>query len=178
MAKVKNNKFTQGLSGKFGKLLVFRQMKDGRTILASAPDFSHRVLSEEQLTHQNRFQQAAAYARWASKTNPLYAGLAAGTPKNAYNLALSDWFHPPVIHEVLQSAGRIRVNATDNVQVAKVRITILNEKGETLEQGEAASAIDDAWWEFETGASTEGKVMIEAFDLAGNCTKHEAYLRM
>ena len=170
MAKVIDNKFTMGLSGKFGNL-VFRQMKDGRTILASAPDFSNRKFSNEQHTHQSRFQQAATYARLASKTNPLYATLAAGTPKNAYNLALSDWFHAPVIHEVSRLAGCIRVHATDNVQVANVRITIVDGQGQTLEQGEAACA-SDGWWEFET-ATHEGKVIVEAFDLAGNCTKHE-----
>ena len=43
-----------------------------------------------------------------------------------------------------QLAGRIRVNVTDNVPVAKVLVEILNE------QGEAASTINDPWWEFET----------------------------
>jgi hypothetical protein len=55
--------------------------------------------------------------------------------------------------------------------VAKVLITILNEQGQALEYGEAAQ-VNNASWEFEH--STEGKVIVEAFDLAGNCTKHEA----
>jgi hypothetical protein len=75
---------------------------------------------------------------------------------------------------VSRQAGRIRVNATDNVQAAKVRITIFNEQGQTLEQDEAAQ-VNESWWELETSTSTEGKVIVEAFDLAGNCTKHEAY---
>jgi hypothetical protein len=57
--------------------------------------------------------------------------------------------------------------------VAKVRITILDEQGQRLEQGEAVQ-VNDAWWELETAAPTEGKVTVEAFDLAGNSTKHEA----
>jgi len=60
------------------------------------------------------------------------------------------------------------------VQVAKVLVTILNEQGETLAQGEAVSAMNDAWWEYEITVQTAGKVIVEAFDLAGNCTKHEA----
>jgi hypothetical protein len=75
---------------------------------------------------------------------------------------------------VSRQAGRIRVNATDNVQAAKVRITIFNEQGQTLEQDEAAQ-VNESWWELETSTSTEGKDIVEAFDLAGNCTKHEAY---
>jgi hypothetical protein len=115
MAKVKDNIITEGASGKLGKLLVFRHMKDGRTIIATRPNYTNHKWTADQRTHHSRFQEAAAYARLASKTNPLYTELAQGTSKNAYNLALSDWFHPPVIHEVQQQAGRIRVNATDNV---------------------------------------------------------------
>lgn len=162
-----------GLSGKLGKQLSIRHMRDGRTFVLTRPDFSNRVFSEEQLTHQSRFQQATAFARVASKTNPLYAELARGTAKNAYNLALSDWFHPPVIHAVTRQAGRIQVNATDNVQVAKVCLTIMDGQGQRLEHGESAQ-INGAWWEFETAATTEGQVIVEAYDSAGNCTKHEA----
>ena len=172
MAKVKNNTLTEGLSGKIGNQLVFRHLRDGRTVVVSRPDFSNRVFSKEQLTHQSRFQQAVAYAKVAAKTNPIYAELAQQTLKPAYNIALSDWFHPPVIHEVTRQAGRIRVNATDNVQVAKVLITVFNEQSQVLEQGEAAQ-VNESWWELETAAPTEGKVIVEAFDLASNCTKHK-----
>jgi hypothetical protein len=172
MAQVKDNPITEGFSGKFGRRLVFRHMKDGRTIVATRPDYTDHKWTPDQRVHHNRFQQAAAYARAASRTIPLYAELARGTPKNAYNLALSDWFHPPVIHEVTRQGENIRVNATDNVQVARVRIKIMSEEGQTLEQCEAASAINDDWWEFQT--STDGKLIVEAFDLAGNITKREA----
>lgn len=173
MAKVKDNPVTEGVSGKLGRNLVFRHMKDGRTIVATRPNYSNHKWTKDQGAHHSRFQQAAAYARVAARTNPLYSKLAEGTAKNSYNIALSDWFHAPVIHEVSQQGDRIRVNATDNVQVANVRITVLNGQGQTLEQGEAIH-VNDPWWEFEIAASAEGKVIVEAFDLAGNCTKHEA----
>jgi hypothetical protein len=172
MAKVKRNKFTVGISGKIGDL-VFRQRKDGTTVVAAAPDFSDRVLSEEQVAHNNRFKQASAYASEAAKTNPMYAELAAGTSKNAYNVALSDWFHAPVIHEVKRQAKRIRVNATDNVFVAKVLITLSDPQGQILEQGEAVCT-RSPWWEYKTSAPTEAKISVEAFDLAGNLTRQEA----
>ena len=171
MAKIVDNPITEGFSGKFGNRLVFRHMRDGRTIVVSRPDFSNRVFSQEQLTHQSRFQQAAAYARVAAKTHPVYAERARRTGKPAYNIALSDWFHPPVIHEVSRGEGCIHVKASDNVQVTKVRVTILDEEGQTLEQGQATSPYGD-FWEYAT--STEGNIIVEAFDLAGNCTKHEA----
>jgi hypothetical protein len=42
-----------------------------------------------------------------------------------------------------------------------------------LHQDKAAQ-LNDTWWEFETSAPIETKVIVEAFDLAGNCTRHEA----
>jgi hypothetical protein len=58
--KGKNNLFTEGLSGKIDKRLVFRQMRDGSTVLCTVPDFSNRVFSEGQLTYQSRFKKASA----------------------------------------------------------------------------------------------------------------------
>jgi hypothetical protein len=170
MAKIKHNILTEGISGMVGDKLVFRQVRDGRTIVCARPDFSHRVWSEEQLTHHSRFQQAAAYARVASKTIPLYAELARGTAKNAYNIALSDWFNLPVIHSVERQDGRIHVEATDNVLVDRVLVTILSQEGKTLEQGQAAR-LDGSWWEYVT--ATEGRVKVEAWDMAGNVTRQE-----
>ena len=173
MAKVKTNDIIAGLRGKLGKQLVIRHMRDGRTIVLTRPDFTDRVFSEGQLTHQSRFQQAAAYASMASKTNPLYAQLAAGTSKNAYNLAVSDWFNPPVIYQVRREDGCMRVNASDNVLVTKVIVTIADEQGQTLEQGEA-TLINNAVWEYTVSALAKANILIEAFDLAGNVTRQEA----
>jgi len=170
MAKVKNNLLTEGLSGKINKRLVFRQMRNGTTVLCTAPDFSDRVFSEKQLATQNRFRRASAYAKVAAKTQPLYAELAQRSHQPAYNLALSDWFRAPVIHEVTRLADRVRVRASDNVLVTKVLVTFLDEQGQILEQGEAA-LIKDAWWEYASG--TQGNVTAEAWDLAGNATKYE-----
>jgi hypothetical protein len=172
MAKVKHNKFTMGLSGKFGNL-VFRQTKDGRTIVAAAPDFSNRAFSKEQLTSQNRFKQAVAYARVAAKSQPIYTERTRKTSSNAYNLALSDWFNPPIIHEVSRGDGCIRVVATDNVQVTQVLITISDAEGRTIEQGQARMMYETQW-EYATSAPTQASVTVEAFDLAGNITRQEA----
>src|SRR5438046_1658457 len=100
MAKIRSNQITRGLSGSLGRDLLFRQLPDGRTILCVKPDFSRRVFSAGQTDHQQRFREAAAYARDAARSEPVYARLAAGTFKTAYNIALSDWFHPPVVHAI------------------------------------------------------------------------------
>ena len=167
MAKIKKNAIMQGLSGSVGGL-VFRQMSDGSIRVSAKPDFSHRKFSQGQKDHQSRFKQAVAYAREAAKTQPIYAELAQGTTKNAYNWALSDWFNPPVIHRIERIESRIRVDARDNVLVTRVRVTIVNADGEVLESGDA-SQVDTDWWEYPV--STEGIIEAVAWDMAGNKTK-------
>jgi hypothetical protein len=164
MAKVSKNLAMEGLSGGLGNLVV-RHMRDGSTWVCSRPDFSRRVFSQGQKDHQSRFKLAAAYAREAAKTQPIYAELAKGTTKSAYNWALSDWFNPPVIHRIERKDGMIRVLASDNVMVAKVRVKILDTDGKTLEEGVAAQA-NPEWWEY--GSTVDGTVEAIAWDLAGN----------
>ena len=118
MARVHNNIFVRGLSGKLAGQFVLRTLRDGRTVVCKIPDFSNRKLSKDQKQHHKRFQAASAYAKSASRSNPIYAQLAAGTMKNAYNVALGDWFHPPVIHAVERKDKLIRVEASDDVMVA------------------------------------------------------------
>lgn len=170
MAKVKDNPITAGLSGKLGKRLFFRHMRNGVTVLCIVPDFSNRVFSTGQLTHQSRFQQASAYAKVAAKTQPIYAELAQQTQQPAYNIALSDWFHPPVIHSIRRQHNRILAHITDNVLVAQVIVMILNDQGETLEQGQATPSHENEW---EYSPTANGKIVVEAKDLAGNTTFRE-----
>ena len=174
MAKVEKNPLVRGISGSVGNM-VFRQMPHGETWISATPDFSRRKFSQKQKSHQSRFREAAAYAREAAKTQPIYAQLAAGTIQSPYNWALSDWFNPPVIHRIERKAGLIRVQASDNVRVAQVRVAILDAQGETLEQGQAAQAegpsTGSGWWEYVS--SKDGKVVAEAWDLAGNVARGE-----
>jgi hypothetical protein len=61
------------------------------------------------------------------------------------------------------------VEATDNIMVAKVCVTIFDEAGEILETGDAVRQ-EDNWWEF--ASHTEGKtVEAEAWDLPGHVTR-------
>jgi len=168
MARIKTNVIVEGLRGKLGNQLVFRHLRDGRTILCVKPDFSRRVLSKDQKAHHERFRAAAAYARDASLRQPIYAELAAGTMKNAYNLALGDWFHPPVIHSIEKRDGKILVQASDDVCVASLRVMIVDEAGSELEVGNAVQ-LDRDLWEYQPAA--DGKVIAEARDLAGNVVR-------
>lgn len=165
MAEVVDNVIVEGLSGKLGNQIVIRRLRDGRTIVCKRADFSRRKLSEAQKEHHKRVRQASAYAKPASLSNPLYAQLAEGTMKNAYNVAMGDWFNPPVIHRLGRYGAAVRIWATDDVQVAGVSVSVLDENGEVLEQGEAVQGRGD-WWEYSPSAA--GKVVVEARDLPGN----------
>ncbi len=173
MAKVRCNAAVRELSGAIGNM-VFRQMPDGSTYVSSKQDFSRRKFSQKQKDHQERLRWAAAYAREAAKSKPIYAQLAAGTGLSPYNFALADWFHAPVIHEIEQVEGRIRILATDNVRVAGVQVLIVNEQIGMSEKGEAVreEGIGEGdWWEY-TPVLT-GKIVVEARDLAGNAVRAE-----
>jgi hypothetical protein len=174
MAKMQGNPILQGLSGSLGNQLYFRRLRDGRTIVCARPDFSRRKLSAGQKAHHERFKAASAYAKAAAQTQPIYAQLAAGTLKTAYNVALSDWFHPPVIHKVELRDGTVRIWASDDVLVAQVTVTILDEQRTVVQQGSAVQVKPD-WWNFTPTPLIAGgcKVVVEAQDLAGNGTRSE-----
>lgn len=177
MTKVLFHGTIEGFRGQIGDL-IFRRLPDGTTVVTQAPPKKTKrqkkrakeKRSPHQKAHNERFSNSSAYAWWASRQNPIYAELAAADPmRNAYNFAVSDWFKPPVIHRVERRKGYIRVEATDNVQVARVRVTILDENGDMLEKGEAVRSKDN-WWKFLTQA--KGKTIIaEAWDLPKHVTK-------
>ena len=169
MAKVKKNIIMWGLSGSLGPDHYVRVTRDGRTIISVKPDFSNRQFSEGQLGHQTRMQQAAAYAK-AAKDNPIYIKKAAGTAKNSYNVALGDWFKPPVIRRIEWGDGKVRVSAHDDVMVTKVTVRILDATGQCLEEGEAELALG-VWWDYRP--ANKGRILIAAWDLAGNVTQQE-----
>jgi hypothetical protein len=177
MTRVILNGTVKALRGKTGNL-VFRELPDGTTVMSQGQPKKNRRekrrakerRSERQTAHNERFQEAVFYARAAAKTEPVYAERAAVTPTwTAYNHAMYDWFHPPQIGCLAQEEGYILVEASDDVLVTKVKVSILDDEGCVLEAGEAVRTQGD-WWEFVSPAV--GKTVIaEARDLPGNVTK-------
>ena len=147
--------------------LIRRQKPEGKIIVSLAP--GQQTFLKGGKDHQERLRKAASYARFAARAQPIYAELAKESTKTAYNLALSDWFSPPTIHEVQRREDKILVRASDDVVVTKVVITCLDQQGKLVEAGEADRQADD-WWEYIP--HPRGKTfIIEAWDLAGNVTK-------
>jgi hypothetical protein len=106
----------------------------------------------------------------AARREPIYAQRAKGTMKNAYNVAVGDWFHPPVIHRLERNGEAIRIEASDDVLVAGVRVVVVDEHGKAVEQGEAVKGKGD-WWDYVPHEA--GPVIVEARDLAGNKVQAE-----
>ena len=176
MAKVHDNLVVQGISGSLGDQVVFKHYSDGRTILSKKPTFpADRVFTEKQQDHQSGFKEAAAYAKRAARTEAIYAEIASGTSKTAYNVALADWFRPPEIGAIDlsgwtgQAGESIRVKAVDDVRVTRVMVVISDEAGVAIEQG-AAVQVDDLWWVYTTTQAVPGhtRVIAAAQDLPGN----------
>ena len=64
------------------------------------------------------------------------------------------------------------MSAYDDTIVTGVTVTILDEKGQCLEQGEAELVLN-VWWEYRP--AQKGRIRIEAYDLAENVTQQEFY---
>lgn len=171
MAKVRPSEIFTSMSGTITRDHYVRTTRDGRTIISLKPDFSNRQFSEAQLGTQNRIKQAAAYAKAVYKENPIYAMKAAGTAQNAYNVALADWMTPPVIHRIERLEKCIRVQASDNVCVTRVSVTVMDEREDILEQGDAMQ-VNEYLWEY--APISKGRLVIEAWDLPGNRTTAKA----
>jgi len=163
MAKVKKNVVVRGMSGKAGEL-VFRQLKDGSTVVAVKQDFSHRKFSEGQVAHQARMREAAAYGREAQH-HPVYVALAENSTLTGYNWAFGDRMKPPVIHKIERAEGLVRVRASDNVGVVRVEVQVLDESGAVQTRGEAVQCATEVW---EFGTELAGKVVVRVWDLARN----------
>ena len=80
--------------------------------------------------------------------------------------------YAPVVSYIDWRDGHIRAQARDDVMVTKVTVTVLNETGQLLEQGNA-ELHHGVWWEYQ--AFHDGMIRVEAWDLAGNVTRQEFY---
>lgn len=176
MAKAQRNAVIQGTSGALGDQLVTRRDKAGRTTLMKKPTFSDdREFSRAQKGQQGSFREAMLYAKSAVKREPIYAELAEGTPRTAYNIAISDWFHPPEVRAIDlsgwtgQAGESIRIKAEDDVMVVRVTVAIVDGEDEVIEQGEAEQ-VDGVWWVYTTTRAALGsaRVIGVAEDLAGH----------
>ena len=183
MARVKKNIVTEGLSGKLGNNIVFKQW-GGQTIVSARPTPSEHKLSEGQIAAQHRFQLATRYAKQAIQDDTLksaYQQRAKGG-QNAYNVAMADYLNPPRIAELSTYTGakgeKITLQAIDDHLVTDVQVAIYTRQGNLLEEGTAQLQPNGVDWVYTTqkaNAQIKGsQLMIRASDLPGNITEKTA----
>jgi hypothetical protein len=191
MAKIKRGAIIAGeITGMLGDELVFRQ-RAGQVIVSAPPDFGrNRQWTEAQRGHHDSFRAAVLYGQRVvadAETKAEYARRAQGTPKNAFNLAVSDYMHAPEI-EVVDVSGYkgdmgdgIRVRASDDFEVRGVHVRIVDGEGAVIEEGEAAQSADDpAYWAYTATVDTEAdhiKLLVSATDRPGHAGVKEVPVR-
>lgn len=178
MARSRHNVITHGLTGKVGDLVLFSQ-RFGKTIMGKIPILTAEP-SEKQLAVREKFLKAVKYASAALKdpaSKAMYA-LKAGGGITTFNLAVVDFFTPPVISEINTTAytgiagSHIDVLATDDTRVQSVKCSITNAGGQPIEEGLAVQdAVTGRWLYASTvvNANLAGtKITVVATDLPGN----------
>ncbi|HEX3009511.1 MAG TPA: hypothetical protein VHO90_18035 [Bacteroidales bacterium] len=179
MGKSEDNIITDGLRGKVGRSIVFRQF-NGETIVSKSPTTSNRTATASQLKQRDHFQEGVIYGKTVVVTPELRAQYESAVPegKSVYKIALADFLKAPKIRNVDvskytgQIGSLIKVRAVDDFIVKSVHIAISNSDGSLVEQGEAVKAANGVDWEYKAttnNTSTEGdKIVILASDLPGN----------
>lgn len=168
------------VSGKIGDL-VFRRYEDG-VVISRKADTAGRTPTTGQLNQQERFRQAAVYARSAMDdpaTKTVYVAAGEKHRKPAFALAVGDFFKVPAVDVINLDAytgktgDRIVVRASDDIEVIAVGIVIRRETGEILEQGSAL--LEQGSWRYTAQTEvdlTAGPVAVDvtAADRPGNKT--------
>jgi len=97
MAKLINNPLMQGASGIIGKTLIFRQMKNGTTVIAMRPKPRTKPITPAEAATHQRFKEAAHKAKKRAQDPILRAQyLAKAKPgQSAYLVALTEYLNTP-----------------------------------------------------------------------------------
>ena len=187
MGKSKANYAITGLSGKVGKIFVYRQ-RGGETIVATPP-VRTAPPTPKQIQQQTKFAQAAAYARNALLDPTLKEAYTTEAKKrrnvSPYNMAMTDFLRPPQITNVDHSAytgdtsdQKIIIEVADAFKVVSVKVKITAANSSPLEEGTAT--LVKGKWEYTTTANnatlTGSKITLTATDRPGNTTTKEITL--
>lgn len=187
MAHSNKNIVIHGMSGKLGDILVFRQ-RSGKTIAAQAPGERPGEGTVAQQAIRSRFQRAVVYAKAAIADPTVKATYqaAAGGDQSAYNVAIADFFHAPDILSIDisrytgQPGQTISLQVTDDFLVKTVKLSIHNEDGSLVEEGNAVKEANGLDWVYTTtaaNAATSGdRIVVTASDNADNLSSYEQTL--
>ena len=153
MSSSRSNGLTKDYSGKFGDQYVLRR-KNGKSLMTKLPEKTKRPPSEGQQRVIANFRAASAFAR-EKLSDPAIreAYLKKGNGvRSAYNVAMADFFNPPVINLINTgfykgNAGNvILVEAIDDFRVERVILTLSDANGNVLESGDCTHTGDGPEW--------------------------------
>lgn len=134
---------------------------------------------------QIKFQEAVAYANRAMADPVLRSAYATLFPKRTdhFNIAKYDALSGPVlddpmvIRDHIQKDLFVRIAASDNVAVDKVRVQIKTASGKVREEGDAEQGETKIRWDYITDKSYSQlkgcTLTVTAYDLAGNQASRE-----
>ncbi len=144
MAKSILNVVMQGASGKIGKMLVFRQTRNGETVIAIRGKKRSTPPTAKEQAVRERFREAAYTAKMLVKDpiyGPRYLAIAKEQGKTAYIIAMKDCLTNPKINLVRVNGNNsevgeaIVVRDIEDFNVASVRVNILKANYTVIEQG-------------------------------------------
>lgn len=180
MTKVINNPLLVGLSGRLGRTHYYREVH-GQVQMCNMPSKRKRI-SDKQVEQSNLFRDATNYAAQETRdpeVKALYAKSIDRRRRSAYNVALSDYLNPPVIHYIRAvgyngAAGSIiTIKATDDFRVETVSVVIYSAKGMVIEKGDAArNKRKPFMWNYRTSVENHRvkacRIKVTAKDRPGN----------
>ncbi|MRG46623.1 hypothetical protein GFS24_15980 [Chitinophaga sp. SYP-B3965] len=181
MALINENLLVRGASGNVGKQFVYRRRGNNTHIVKMPSIKKGAVATTEQLEARDRFADAVLYAQGAISSAELKKEYQKTAPpgKTAYNMAFRDYLKAPVVKKIDASkynrtpGSTIVVHAKDDFRVASVKVSIFNNQGNLLEEGEALiNPVKRGQWVYTvTQADTEltaAVIRAKATDLPGN----------
>lgn len=177
VADLKDQHKLDGFSGRVGRSLKLRDTDDGRREVRCL----EKPVDEEELALWESFCDAVTYAREAQHREE-YLEVARERNASPLQVATADFLHAPEIHRIDLSeyhgrvGDRIRVFATDDVEVTRVGILITDGRNHLVEMGMARR--DGAGdWTYQATRQAPGdhvRVIVDAADLPGHLTESRA----
>lgn len=173
------NPFLQGARGKIGNMVF--STRNGKTrVRMTAQRRSNRPLTDAQRKVQDKFRAASDYAKYAcgkAEVKALY-DMHGREGKGAYHLAMRDALHTPIIRVIDTEkyhglpGDEIYIQAVDDFKVKSVLVSIIDEDGNILEQGDAVELLPGLEWVYEAKVENTRPrgcaIRVTARDLPGN----------
>lgn len=147
--KFKLNRAFRATSGELDGLIY--RMSYGKVVASPKPEVYNPGYSEVQISHRERFKQAAIYGKAAladDEARAVYEEVAKEKNIPLFATTISDFFNTPVIHSVNvfgysgNVGDTITILASDDVGVQKVHVSITDDQDNPIEYGEAVETAE------------------------------------